>query len=89
MRLNAFGEPRPSTLEELGEALDMVGLSPEDAQAIIRDCRDEEEPFKGFCAEISSSETGEGGFETCGFPEKEDLIEGLESLGIFLIVDEA
>lgn len=89
MRTNRFGEPRPATLDEISQAMDMVNLLASDAQATIRDSRDEEPPFAGFTAEISHSETGEQSFETCGFPDKEALMDGLEQIGVVLIIDEA
>ena len=56
-------------------------------QAQIFDCNEEPAPFTGFSAEISGAETGEPRFATCGFPDKEKLIEGLNELGIVLIED--
>lgn len=87
--MTAFGEPRPATFDEIWHAMDMVDLLASDAQAIIRDSRNEKPPFTGFTAEISHSETGEQSFETCGFPDKEALIDGLEQIGIALFIDEA
>lgn len=89
MLTNMFGEPRPATLDEIVVALDMVDLLPMDAQAIIYDNREDRPPYNGFTATISHSDTGEQSFETCGFEDKEALIEGLEGLGIALIIDEA
>lgn len=88
MMFNIFGEPRPATFDEISQALDIVDLIPEDAQAVIQDSREEEAPYTGWVATISHSDTGEQSFDTHGFPDKEELIGGLEALGICLIIDE-
>lgn len=88
MRTNAFGEPRPATISEIVQALDIVDLMACDAQAVIHDSRDEEAPFTGWTAEISHADTGEGGFQTCGFADREGLIAGLEDVGIVMIVED-
>ena len=87
MLTNAFGEPRPATFEEISTACDLVGLLIEDAQAMIFDGSENEVPYLGFTAEISNAEDGSQSFQTCGFPDKEVLIEGLIDLGIVLIDD--
>jgi len=91
MRRNFFGEPRPQSFDEIAEAICEVFGSSEDPAitlaAQIFDSRDEEAPFTGFTAEISDAETGEITLATCGFPDKEELIAGLEDLGIQLIED--
>lgn len=87
MKMNGLGEPRPATFDEVSEALGIVGLVAEEAQAVIFDSREDLAPYTGFTAEISNAEDGSQMFCTCGFPDKEALIEGLNNLGIVLIDD--
>jgi hypothetical protein len=86
MKRNAFGQPRPATLDEIDEALGEVGLEAEEAQAIITDDA-EGPPPNCFFALISHMDDGSREFETLAFPDKEALIEGLNGLGIVLIDD--
>jgi hypothetical protein len=88
---NAFGEPRPASFDEIAEAMDEVFGFSEDVNcqlaAQVFDSTDEDKPYNGFTAVIADAETGEPTIQTCGFPDKEALIEGLGALGIQLIED--
>lgn len=88
MRRTNFGEPRPATFAEITEALMEIDLLSDDAQAIIQDSREEYAPYTGWTAHISHADIGEPGFETCGFPDKDALIDGLGEIGIALIVED-
>ena len=88
MRRTNFGEPRPATFAQITEALLEIDLLSDDAQAIIQDSRDAMAPYTGWTAHISHADIGEPGFETCGFADKQVLIDGLIDLGIALIVED-
>ncbi len=85
MKRTAFGEPRPATFDEIAQALDEVDLLAADAQALVQDSREEEDPFTGWTAEISHADLGEPTFGTCGFADRDKLVSGLKALGIGLI----
>ena len=88
MLRNAFGEPKPATTGELAEAMDEIGLDGADACAEVRDSRGDVPPYRGWTAEVRHADEGEPWFETCGFADKSNLIEGLKALGIPHIVTE-
>ncbi len=87
MRRNYFGEPLPATAEEIIQVLDERDLQAEFAQAQIYDAQDEEEPFRGWVAEISDADTGENRFSTLGFETRDALDAALDAAGIQLIED--
>ena len=83
MYRNLFGEAKPKDLSELTEALDEMGMIPEECTATIEECADEPiASFNGWTAEIMDDEGNMLG--TLGWSSKEDLERDLRGLGISL-----
>jgi len=91
---SAFGDPKPANLEQLRQALDEMGISPQIASVVVTHDPDDAPPFAGwnaeFCDDVQlSDELDDEGEEwetrmmsTVGFPTREALLEVLTQVGV-------
>lgn len=83
MHTNRFGDPKPSSLDEINQAFDWIGANPKSCYAQISppNPAEEQEHFKGWTAEVFTND-GDEVFDTCGFQTCEDLMAALSSAGV-------
>lgn len=83
-----FGDPKPSTLSELREAIEETNLDTSTASVWIDDSRDELSPFTGWTAELTGNTPEDDdemiGLSTAGFPTREELVAALIEVGVEL-----
>lgn len=81
MKTNFFGDARPETADEIIELL--IDVNPDDVNVELTHNEGEtQEHFNGWCAEVRRNEDGEEVFSTCGFKNKDDLIQTFKTAGI-------
>ncbi len=84
MKRNIFGDAQPIGTDEIVDAIDEKGLNPSETSATISLNEDDDEPFKGWVAElVGDDEDGETHIiNTLGYIEQRDLITDLKAAGI-------
>lgn len=85
-----FNDPKPANFSEMTATMSEMDVDTALAQAVIYSPDDQASaPFIGWTAEVLPTDaTGENGFETAGWENRDELVNALRSAGVVEIEDE-